>query len=159
MTFSYNSYRDIFLFLPVIIILSSVVVVFIASYDYWAKFASKKDSLYATLRYLFCLVVLFACIVSQSKYLLNGGIQLLWESKESALIHTGLIETIHEPSERFPGFKLSHCYGADIVIDGVQYFAITADNYREGEIVTIHYLPNSHFILSIVHLNYYQNKY
>lgn len=149
MTFLYKSYWNATLLLPVLVISFMLVLIFSSSYAYWVREVHKPQIVERTLGYLFSLCVAVFCIVPQCKYLLNGGIYLLAEKEQDALVHSGTIERICEPSNRFPGFKLSHEYGADIVIDGVEFFVITSGNYEEGDSVVVHYLPNSHFVLAI----------
>lgn len=149
MTFSYKSYWNTTLLLPSSVILFMIVLVISSSYVYWVKEASKQHTANRMLGYIFVICVAVFCLVPQCKYLLNGGIYLLSEKEQNALVHNGVIERIREPSDRFPGFKLSHEYGADIVIDGVQFFAVTSGDYEEGDCVAVAYLPRSHFILAI----------
>lgn len=149
MTFSYKSYWNTTLILPSLVILLMIVLVISSSYVYWVKEASKQQMVNRILGYVFIMCVAVFCIVPQCKYLLNGGIYLLSEKEQDALIHNGVIESITEPSNRFPGFKLSHEYGADIMIDGVQFFSVTSGDYEEGDSVVVYYLPHSHFILVI----------
>lgn len=149
MTFLYRSYWNTTFLLPVLVISFMLGLIFSSSYAYWVRDAHKPQMVERMLGYLFTLCVAVFCIVPQCKYLLNGGIYLLAEKEQDALVYTGVIESISEPSNRFPCFKLSHEYGADIVINGEQFFAITSGNYEEGDSVVVHYLPKSHFILTI----------
>lgn len=149
MTFSYKSYWNTTLILPSLVILLMIVLVISSSYVYWVKEASKQQMVNRMLGYIFIICVAVFCIVPQFKYLLNGGIYLLSEKEQDALVHKGVIESINEPSNRFPGFKLSHEYGADIMIDGVQFFSVTSGDYEEGDSVIVYYLPHSHFVLAI----------
>lgn len=94
-------------------------------------------------------LVLLVCLAPMVQHVINGGIYLLFEDENSAITTQGEVLSITEPSERFPGFKTNHQYGADIVIDGKTYFAITAGFVTTGDTVTITYLPQSLVILEL----------
>ena len=70
------------------------------------------------------------------------------ETETDAVIKVGVIESVCEPSEVI-SIKSNHRYGADIVIDGERYFAITAGEFKEGDVVEVKYLPQSCFVLGI----------
>ena len=82
-------------------------------------------------------------------FLKNGGFGLLKDNCTQTQTVVGIIEHIDSPSNRFPGFKLSHNYGADIVIADKCFFIIASNNLTEGDSVAITYLPHSQFVLSI----------
>ena len=149
MTYSIKIYWSTTLVLPSIIIIIMLVLFLGSGYGYWIKLSSHQRTVPETLKYLFCLFIVIFCTVSQCKYLVNGGLKLLTETEDQLLTHIGVIQTITEPSERFPGFKASHSYGADIVIDNQVYFVPTSGAFKEGDCVEVGYLPNSHYILSI----------
>lgn len=149
MVFSYETYWINTFLLPAAMIICMIVALFVCSYGYWVGSRVKNQKSVLIYGYLFCILIVVCCMIPQCQYLLNGGAVLLGETEEDAVIQTGIIESVCEPSERFPGFKSSHRYGADIIIDGELYFAVTSGDFEEGECVTIHYLPSSHFILEI----------
>ena len=98
--------------------------------------------------------IIFGCFVAMSlpgeiKSLTNGGIYLYSEKEDAAIILTGTIELIETPSKKYPDIKDNHRYGADINIDGETYTAIESGEFKEGDVVTITYLPKSKVILSI----------
>ena len=80
--------------------------------------------------------------------IINGGFWLLSETETDAVTKVGVIESVCEPSEVI-SIKSNHRYGADIVIDGERYFAITAGEFKEGDVVEVKYLPQSCFVLGI----------
>ena len=94
---------------------------------------------------------IISCIVTYDNYtiLTNGGIYLFSENEDDAVVESGMIESICEPSERITRFKSDYGYGADIIINGERYFAMTCKGFNEGDKVTVLYLPKSHFILNI----------
>ena len=85
-------------------------------------------------------------VVSGYPTLKNGGIAFLKEKNSEALVCQGEIESITEISELIPNH---HSFGSDIVIDGVTYVAVEEGEFKVGDIVEIHYLENSKFILKI----------
>lgn len=147
MTFSYQTYFEAALVLPLSVLALLLAVFCCISYKYW--FSSKRHAIGETLGYILCLCAFVWCLIPQCRYLLNGGFYLLREKAGDALESTGTIECITGPSKHFPGFKISHNYGADIVIDGELFFMISSGDYKEGDSVTVRYLPDSHFILEI----------
>ena len=149
MTFSYKIYWNACFVLPAVLIGLTLILFILASYGHWVKAARKTRRIYRIMEYVFCICITAFCISSQFRYLTNGGVYLLAEKEQDACIYTGIVESICEPSKRFPGFKISHRYGADIVIDGEQFFAVTCGDIEEGDTVIIQYLPKSRFVLSI----------
>ena len=98
--------------------------------------------------------IVFTMLISISvKALINGGIYLCSEKEEDAIMGIGTIESICEPSKNIPSFKNSYNghkrHGADVVIDGEEYFMITCEGFEVGDYVEIEYLPKSKFVLSI----------
>ena len=149
MIFSYKTYWNATFVLPVVMLAIMLVLLISSSYSFWVKAVRKRQTVAAILSYVFCLFIVIGCSIPQVKYLRNGGIHLLQESEADTLFRIGVIESVYEPSKSFPGFKSQHRYGADIVIDGERYFAVTCGDFVEGDRVMVHYLPSSHFILSI----------
>lgn len=149
MAFSYAVYRDVFLIIPGLVTVFMVVTVAVSFSLFLKKWVHRQQTIIDAFKLLFCLSMVVFCTIPQIQYLANGGIYLLKEKEGDALVCTGMIESVCEPSKRFPGFKSFHQYGADIVIGNEQYFAVTCETFKEGDYVTIYYLPNSHFVLSI----------
>ena len=149
MMFSYNTYWEVTCFLPMTFIF--LMLIFLVSYCYglWKKISCAGWVPVDVIKLIIIILLAVTEMFSQSKVLQNGGIYLLEESEEDVCVYTGFIEDVREPSERFPGFKASHRYGADILIDGEWYFAVTCAPYAVGDQITIQYMPKSKFILSI----------
>ena len=86
----------------------------------------------------------------------NGGIYMLIEKEEDAIVLEGEIETIVHPSKRVPNHKYAYTEeasnsGMDITINGETFFMPHTLGFEEGDKVVIAYLPKSKFILSIYH--------
>ena len=96
--------------------------------------------------FIFMLGLVIMSVVSGYPTLKNGGIAFLKEKNSEALVCQGEIESITEISELIPNH---HSFGSDIVIDGVTYVAVEEGEFKVGDIVEIHYLENSKFILKI----------
>lgn len=94
-------------------------------------------------------ILLLTPIINILPSLTNGGAAFIKEKDNEPIVCSGKIESICENSKRIPTYKHDHKFGADIVIDGVMYFAPTAGELRIGDTVEVHYLENSKFILKI----------
>ena len=82
----------------------------------------------------------------------TGGIYLLSETPDDAVVETGVIQYIVTPSARAFHFKGTNVNGAaDITINGEIYLIEEVGNFGVGDTVTITYLPKSKVILSIFH--------
>lgn len=146
MDFSYNDYWDVTFLIPATVFASAVILFCVFSVRF---FTAKGKTTKKIFGYVFCLCIVVFISFSEIKFLSNGGFYLLKEKESDAVSCSGTIESVCEPSEYIPGFKISHNYGADIIINGERYFAVTCGEFEEGDYVTIKYLPSSHFILSI----------
>ena len=93
---------------------------------------------------MLCLVIM--SVVSGYPTLKNGGIAFLKEKNSEPLVCQGEIESITEFSELLPH---KHAFGSDIVVDGVTYVAAEEGEFKVGDMVEIHYLENSKFIVKI----------
>ena len=148
MVFSYDTYWEVVFFIPIIVITFIFSLVLTVSFSCLKK-AKEQNKRKIILNQLFSVIFLLLCAIPSLVCLANGGVLLARDSEDATIVKNGIIEDVCEPTTRFPGFKSSHKYGADIVIDGELYFAITAGDFEVGDIVEIRYLPYSHFILSI----------
>lgn len=83
------------------------------------------------------------------QYLKYGGVQILQDYRKDPSVIVGTIESICEPSAKLPLYKIGQHHGADIAIDGEAFFVETCSGFSIGDVVTVTYLPSSHFILSI----------
>jgi len=144
MVFSYRTYWEGIFLLPTLVSIGMLLLLSIISAQYLRGTAEIKGR-----EFVFCAIVILLCVIPQIVYLVNGGIYLLSEKEEDQQIYFGTIQEIAEPSKRFPGYKSSHKYGADITVDGLVLFSITAGDFEEGDHVVVYYLPRSACVLEI----------
>ena len=148
--FDYQVYLNNALVLPII---ASIMLLILNGYLIITLFLSiikgKKTEIQNILFIIFFVIV--SCVITNDNYktLSNGGIYLFFENEDDAVVESGMIESICEPSERITRFKSDYGYGADVIIDGELYFALTCNGFEKGNKVTVLYLPKSHFILNI----------
>ena len=86
--------------------------------------------------------------------LLHGGIHLIYERESNAVELQGEILEIKELGRySFPELKTEYGYGetngVQFVIDGVECTAVTRGTLEVGDNVTVTFLPQSGYILSI----------
>lgn len=98
---------------------------------------------------LIAMVAIVAILVS---ILLHGGIHLVYERPADALTVSGTVESIE--SRRFyegnqHTVNNSRSNGYYITVDGVTCAAMAQGELEVGDTVTVTYLPNSGFILSV----------
>lgn len=146
--FLYRDYWTVTFLIPVIV-LACAITVFCASIANFMKKSSRSKPKKRIPGFVFCLFVVCAVAFCELRFLCGGGWWLLTEKEHDAVSTSGMIEAINEPSEDIPGFKINHNYGADIVIDGERYFAVTSGEFEVGDYITISYLPSSRFVLKI----------
>ena len=108
-----------------------------------------KDFAFEIVKIVFMVACLTFPIISVYPSLANGEIAFLMEKDDEAQVVSGEIESICESSKLIPTYKYDHKFSADIVIDGVTYFAATAGELEVGDTVEVYYLENSKFILKI----------
>jgi hypothetical protein len=101
------------------------------------------------LKLVVIVILLSTPIINCYPSLANGGVTFLMEKDSEPVVCTGEIESICESSKRIPTYKYDHKFGADIVIDGVTYFAATAGEFQVGDTVEVYYFENSKFIFKL----------
>ena len=144
MIFEYDAYYNGTFVTPIIAIIIVSVWLFAGIYH----FLKKRTQLDSTNILLFVFVGVFF-IALNIMSLINGGACLYKEKEEDAILEMGTIEKIVEPNKSIPNFRKDHKHGADVIIDGEEYFMITCEGFEVGDYVEIEYLPKSKFILSI----------
>ena len=149
MVFEYQDYLLNAFLNPIISTIFFVLICLSAIACFGVAVFRGKISTESVLTTIFFLIVTIICIIPNYTKLANGGIYLLEENENDAIVECGVIETLIEPSEKMINFKSNHKYGADLTIDGEYYFALTCSNFKKGDKVSIRYLPKSHFILEI----------
>lgn len=145
MIFEYRDYYQVLFLLPVAVAVPAGAMLLGTAWKIIRNLVTKEDLIGP----VFCAGVLLALLLPQIRFLYHGGMYLPAERNAELSTVSGCLEEIVEPSERFPGFKTNHRFGADVVIDGQTYFAVTAEGLAAGENVTIQVLPRSRCILEI----------
>jgi uncharacterized SAM-binding protein YcdF (DUF218 family) len=148
MTFSYGEYLTTLLWFPLL----GMGFALLAGSGLLKQFIAKlreERSVKNLIPTIGAGIILLAFIIPQCIYIFGGGLPLLLDGSQNALETCGTIEEIEEPSNQFQGFKNKNRHGADILIDGVLYFAITGGDLCPVDQVRIWYLPKSRVILKI----------
>lgn len=148
MNFSYTMYFNGAFLTPLLIVIF-MTFIFVSVIHSFTKQILQHCPPIIIARSIFFLLVLILCTLPQIKCLANGGWKLITEKDADAKTSVGIVENIVEPSKRLSAFKINHCHGADITINGVTFFIMTAGDIHIGEPVSIKYLPNSHFIMEM----------
>lgn len=152
MLFSYSNYYFHVFFLPV------ALGLFFSLLLTTSVFSLIKNKANESLEKIFVKILFIGAICTTlisicAKDLFNGGIYLYSEKETDAVVEIGTIESIKEPSKAIPSFKMPYKehqrHGADVIIDGEQYFMVTCEGFEVGDYVEIEYLPKSKFVLSI----------
>lgn len=117
---------------------------------------AKSNFRYLIVSFVSLITVIALFVFPSIMSLSNGGIYMLVEKEEDAIVLEGEIETIVYPSKRVPNHKYAYTEessnsGMDITINGETYFMPHILGFKEGDEVIISYLPKSKFILSIYH--------
>lgn len=148
MVFNINEYTSSALSDIMVVVLFSfgIITALISSIKAINK---SKDLAFEIIKIVFIVVALSFPIFSVYPSLANGEVTFLMEKDDEAQVVSGEIESICESSKLIPTYKYDHKFGADIVIDGVTYFAATAGELEVGDTVEVYYLENSKFILKI----------
>ena len=144
MVFEYDVYYNETFITPIIAIIIASVWLFAGIYPFLKKRAQGDWK-----NILLCVFIGMFFIALNTRSLINGGACLFKEKEDSGIFETGTIEKIVEPSKSIPNFRKDHKHGADVIIDGEEYFMITCEGFEVGDYVEIEYLPKSKFILSI----------
>ena len=150
MSFDYEAYWRSNFAVPVFVLLFFILWIIPLIKSFVSKVVKHEPLTKESIIMLFIGVcftfVMFSFSINSLK---NGGIYLINEKESDATTETYIIEKIDEPSKLYPYFKYDHKYGSDITINGETYFAVETGDFKEGDLVTITYLPKSKVILSI----------
>lgn len=151
MVFDYDAYWRNICSVPIsIIVWFSLLLLIQIVFLIYVVVNKKMDIIKQLVFVLLFIITGFLCTRDSITDLKNGGIYLLEEKENDAIIETGIIESITEPSKLHPNFKSTRKNGgADIIINGEIYLAVDSGDFDVGDRVTITYLPKSKVILSI----------
>lgn len=152
MVFEYDIYYNQTFITPIISIVLLILWISFPIYNF-IKTDKKTDFPSAIVTLLLFVFIGIFFMTMNIMSLINGGAYLCKEDSNDAIVESGIIENICEPSDDVSLFKVRYNghyrFGADVMIDGEEYFAVTCEGLEIGDYVEFEYLPNSKFILCI----------
>ena len=154
MHFEYTQYVRGCLIIPISVSLFALsMLISTASHFVTVMIRQKLSSRYVINLLLAVLVCSFFLCMNVGR-LLHGGIHLIYERESNAVELQGEILEIKELGRySFPELKTEYGYGetngVQFVIDGVKCTAVTRGTLEVGDNVTVTFLPQSGYILSI----------
>ena len=154
MQFSYSQYLRGCLVIPILVSVFALCALTPSAFRcissvFRHKFSSREASSLASTA-----LILFLICGTHIGQLLHGGIHLIYERESDAVEFQGEIAEIRELREyAFPRLKTEYGEGSrngvEFVIDGIECSAPTSGTLRVGDYVTVRYLPECGYILSI----------
>lgn len=150
--YSIDLYLDQTFIVPIGVFIFDLALLYVASCRFMRIRAKCPTDITNILWYIIVIIIAFFFIFLVTTDLMNGGIALAQEKNADVLTTEGNINNIISPSKRIRWFKYGSYRGADLLIDGEQYFVVTAEDFKIGDYVAIQYLPKSHFILHMIAL-------
>ena len=154
MYFEYAQYVRGCLILPVFISLFTLCPLLSAVSHFLSVIIQRKLSSRDVVNTLIAVLMCGFFLCMNVGRLLHGGIHLIYERESHAVEFQGEILEIKELGRySFPELKTEYGYGEKngvlFLIDGVECTAITSGNLEVGDHVTVTYLPQSGYVLSI----------
>lgn len=153
MTFAYSSYLLNNLILPIFGLAFIAIPMFkFISNIIMAKLKGESVSLGDT-RMVILPILLALLAVILAGILFRGGVHLIYERADDAVTIQGTIEEIDTCSiVEGPQYTVNgeRSNGYEITVDGVTCTSMALGTLEVGDEVTVTYMPNSGFILSIV---------
>lgn len=148
--FAFDSYYTLTFVYPIGTLLLGGAVLCGASFGLVRHVISKTMNVVNIISYIVVWLVVGGISFLAVTDIINGGMAVAQERETDALTAHGYVRNIESPSGRILWFKSQGSRGADIVINGEQYFVASAGDFEEGDYVAIRYLPKSRFILRMV---------
>ena len=154
MYFDYSLYVRACLVVPAMLVLFALIL-FVCTGSACSFLMKKKDNKpIATVKFVLAFLIISFFLCRNAGILAHGGISLLFEREEDAVVVYGHIQSIEELGAfSFPKIKTEYGYanssGVQLTIDGVHCKASTNGSIQAGDIVTVVYLPKSGYILYI----------
>lgn len=154
MHFEYTQYVRGCLIIPGFILLSTLFMCISSASNFVAVIKQQKMSSRDVINFLLALLVCAFFLCMTVGRLLDGGIHLIYERESHAVELQGEILEIKELGRySFPKLRTEYGYsetnGVQFIIDGVECTAVTRGTLKVGDNVTVAYLPQSGYILSI----------
>lgn len=154
MQFSYSQYLRACLIVPLLISIFALCVLTPPAFRlllsiFRHKFSIQEASDFATT----ALILVLICGTNVG-HLLNGGLHLIYEREYDAVEFQGEIAEIHSLGQfSFPRLRTEYDQGkhdgVEFIIDGTECTAPTSGTLAVGDYVTVIYLPQSGYVLSI----------
>ena len=157
MQFDYDTYYRINFEIPVrsvifsLIVIVSTVLIVVKNFRS-NQYVDLKSFIFDNSKQLFVIAIALSIMLVHIPSLARGGIYLIQEKEDDAILISGKIEDFIELSLYSGGNKYYdknstfQGYGEGIVIDGIKYYLMYGD-LKEGDDVTIKVLPKSKLIL------------
>lgn len=157
MFFDYSQYVRGCLVIPGLISLFTLSILIPSLFHYVLLVIHRKIVSHGGMHLLLAILVCLFFLCMNIGRLIHGGICLVWERETDAVVVNGEIAQIEDLSIfSFPNMDSDYGYadknGVQFVIDGENYTAITNGELAVGDYVSISYLPDSRFILSVIKL-------
>lgn len=154
MQFEYAQYVRGCLIIPIFVSLFALSMLFSAVSHLIAAMIQQKVSSRDLVNFLLAVLVCSFFLYMNIGRLLHGGIHLIYERESNAVELQGNIVEIKELGRySFPELKTEYGYGetngVQLLIDGVECTAVTRGELVVGDNVTVIFLPQSGYILSI----------
>ena len=154
MYFEYSQYVGGCLILPLLVSLSALGMLIGAIGHFVTVIRRQKLSFDKILNLALAVLVCGFFLCMNLGRLCYGGIHLLYERETQAITFTGEISEMKELDRySFPELKNDYGYGetngVELTIGNVKCAAVTAGQFEVGDEVTITYLPQSGYVLSI----------
>ncbi len=154
MHFEYTQYVRGCLIIPIFVSLFALSMLISAASHFVTVIIQQKLSSRDVINLLLAVLVCVFFLCMNVGRLLHGGIHLTYERESNAVELQGEILEIKELGRySFPELKTEYGYGetngVQLVIDGVECTAVTRGMLEVGDNVTVTFLPQSGYILSI----------
>lgn len=154
MHFEYTQYVRGCLIIPIFVSLFALSMLISAASHFVTVITQQKLSSRDVINLLLAVLVCGFFLCMNVGRLLHGGIHLTYERESNAVELQGEILEIKELGRySFPELKTEYGYGetngVQLVIDGVECTAVTRGILEVGDNVTVTFLPQSGYILSI----------
>lgn len=154
MHFEYTQYVRGCLIIPIFVSLFALSMLISTASHFVTVMIQQKLSSRDVINLLLAVLVCSFFLCMNVGRLLHGGIHLTYERESNAVELQGEILEIKELGRySFPELKTEYGYGetngVQFVIDGVECTAVTRGTLEVGDNVTVTFLPQSGYILSI----------
>lgn len=154
MSFEYIQYVKGCLVFPIFVSLSALALILSATLHFSTTYFQHKLLSRNAIGFLLSIIICGFFLCMNIGRILHGGIHLIYEREQDAIEIQGEITNIHELGRfSFPelesDYENGEANGVQLTIDGIRCTAITQGYLTIGDKVTVLYLPQSGYVLSI----------